>query len=100
MDEALEPFQIALHHVELKLRLTDRVSLPRIDDHRDRNVAPLQRRVELVALRDRHALVVLAMLDESGSGERLDAENRGTILPQLGRVPKLDAEVGRDESGD
>src|SRR5213082_3797665 len=86
---APEPLQVPTHHVELKLRLLDAVSLARVHDHRDGHVAPFERRVELVALRDGDADVVLTMLDERRGGHPVDVEHGGTIAPQVRRVPKL-----------
>src|SRR6266480_7492691 len=96
----LEPFQVPPHYVELEPWLPDAVPLSRVHHHRDRHVAPLECRVQLVALRDRYAQVVLAVLDEGRRRHRFDAEDGGAILPQLRGVPKLTAEIGPDEPGD
>src|SRR5437667_330674 len=83
---ASEPLQVPTHHVELELGLVDYVSLTRVHHHRDRHVAPLERRVELVALRDRHPQVVLTVLDERRRRHGLHVTHRGASVPRLSRA--------------
>src|SRR6266850_1128624 len=58
-DVAVEPLEVPRHGIEHELGLLDAVRLPRVDDHLRDHSLSLERVVELVALRDGHALVRL-----------------------------------------
>ena len=102
-DPAVEPLggeaRVPLHRVLDRLGLLDAVRLPRIDDHLHRHALSLQRVVELVTLRHRHAAVVLTVLDGVGvvTPLTLNMAERARHLSKTS--PVSPAEVVGDESG-
>src|SRR5262249_41577732 len=62
----VEPRQIAFHHVQEQFGFGWRVRRPWVDDHLRHAALTPECVVQLVALRDRHALVFVAVKNQSG----------------------------------
>ena len=71
-DIVAEPDQIVLHHRPHGFGLGDAVPVALVHDHLDRHAAVLESLAQLIAVRDRHPAVELAVLDERRRRRLLD----------------------------
>ena len=76
----IEPLQVVPHHGAHGLRLVDAVAEALVDDHRHRHAAVFQPLPQLVRVGDRHAAVVLAVLDQRRRLRLHDVRHRRRLL--------------------
>src|SRR4249920_3083160 len=75
----IKPSQIAFHAIDQQSRLFDAVRSAQVDDHLRRATLPLEGVIQFLALREGHALVALAVLDQRRRRDALEVEQRGAL---------------------
>src|SRR5262249_60819462 len=80
-------------HIELKLRFHYQMSLPWIDRKFDRNACFFEHYVKLLGLGDWDSIILLTVLDQSGSFHISREKHRGAFFIGLQIAPRLASEI-------
>src|SRR5580698_6345161 len=86
-DVFAEPFVVMLDHRALLLRLVDGVPESFIENQLHRNAAIFQRLIQLVGIRRRHTLILIALLNQRRRLRAAHVSNRRGLAIDFGIVP-------------